>query len=483
MNVEEYLRLSNMTRNSELELISLYNKKQRILEAQSHRAKQAVLELDKMVLVLRQEVNDLKMKIEEQKTMHSETKERKDALSRENDELREMIRGSQRMVLKDHTELEKEINILRKENSQLQDQVTGLQQERDEAEKRKKDLLVENARATQQNTCLMAENGMLLHENERINRVLHAKDAKTAHDIEEAKSELVQRNKELECSNKELGASLLNMQLQYNDLLVKNAEILKNAGTGKNTEKRAAGEASDKCSNGTESSAGERQTAVQKEDVVAILRELLQQNGIRGYGTLTEKMSSQELSGKDPEVNVVGSAHSKSTTKEKDIESKPATQGITRRGRGRPPSKHSRLQPEKALQNIQPVGIENVVLGGSSSEEKDSIREVTVGENKNAQGGVVSSNWARCAKNITPDIRHRTQNEMPLKKKAKSGISAYGTLATKKNEIKEPGDLGGKNMEDVTKDSGATTKEIAKIDNESFFANLTFSSSSPFFKK
>lgn len=479
MNVEEYLRLSNMTRNSELELMSLYNKKQKILEMQSLRAKQAVLEMDRMVLVLRQEVSDLKIRIGEQETMYNETRERNDALRKENNELREMLNGSQGKVLEDHKELEREINVLRKENKRLEGQITKLQQERNEIERRCKDLSVENARITQQNTCLLAKNSTLLYENEQINKDLHAKDAKTVQYIEEAKSELLRRNRELECSNKELGASLLNLQLQYNDLLVKNAEIIKNACTAEKISKQVAVDVGDKCSNGVENAAGNKQMTVQREDVVAILRELLQQNEIDGASRLAEKINRETLSSKNTEECVVDDTNYKNTTKEKGTESKLAISGLTRRGPGRPPSKRSAPQPEKALQKIPQSSAKS---DSSSLEEKDNSRSATVSA-ENVVGSVASSIQAKGAKGTSSaGIKHMVLNEMPLKKKARAGISAYSAL-TKKNEVRDLGDSSAKNTGDAAEDSGLPTKEITKIENESFFANLTFSSSSPFFKK
>lgn len=501
MNVEEYLRLSNMTRNSELELITLYNKKQRILEAQSHRAKQAVLELDRVVLVLRQEVSDLRARMGEQEAVHSDTRERNDALRRENDELREMLRESQKRVQRDHTELEKEIGVLRRENARLEEQATRLQQERDEAERRSKDLSVENARVVQQNTCLRAENSALSHENERLNRDLHLKDAKSAQDMEDAKSELVRRNKELECSNKELGASLLNMQLQYNDLLVKNAEILKNASLGESMEKRVAAEAGGKWGSGAESSAGDSRTVVQREDVAAILRELLQ-NGASGAGALTEKTSGQlpsskdpEASGagaltektsgqlpssKDPEARVVSNGRPKSTTREKGTESKPASSGIARRGPGRPPGKRSAPQPEKLSQKALPA---SAALCSSSSEEKSSGREAAECADKHALSSVAPGAQTESARSMSADTTHKTLNEKPPVKKVRAGMPAYGSLAKRRGAVGRLGGLAAKSTEDAARDSGVPAKEITKIDNESFFANLTFSSSSPFFKK
>lgn len=479
MNVEEYLRLSNMTRNSELELITLYNKKQRILEAQSHRAKQAVLELDRVVLVLRQEVSDLRARMGEQEAVHSDTRERNDALRRENDELREMLRESQKRVQRDHTELEKEIGVLRRENARLEEQATRLQQERDEAERRSKDLSVENARVVQQNTCLRAENSALSHENERLNRDLHLKDAKSAQDMEDAKSELVRRNKELECSNKELGASLLNMQLQYNDLLVKNAEILKNASLGESMEKRVAAEAGGKWGSGAESSAGDSRTVVQREDVAAILRELLQ-NGASGAGALTEKTSGHLPSSKDPEARVVSNGRPKSTTREKGTESKPASSGIARRGPGRPPGKRSAPQPEKLSQKALPA---SAALCSSSSEEKSSGREAAECADKHAQSSVAPGAQTESARSMSADTTHKTLNEKPPVKKVRAGMPAYGSLAKRRGAVGRLGGLAAKSTEDAARDSGVPAKEITKIDNESFFANLTFSSSSPFFKK
>ncbi|KAL0265710.1 UNVERIFIED_CONTAM: hypothetical protein PYX00_011424 [Menopon gallinae] len=462
-----------MTRNSELELISLYGKRQRILESQSRSAK---LELDRVALALRQQISSLETRIRELEAMHSEVKEKSDMLRRENDELRQMLKGSQRKVQRDHAGLEKESSSLRRENTRLEELVARLEQEKERAEGQSRGLLEESARSAEQTARLQAENSALARENERLKRDVRVGSEKAAQDIESARAELERRNRELECSNKELGASLLHMQLQYNDLLVKNAEILKNAcakdGAGR---KHAAEDAGPACG-GEADSVGSGQKAVQREDVVAILRELLNQSSSGG----TDTQASQNVV-----LPAYGAKQPKSSRKEHAVGGRLAAAGLPARGPGRPPGKRPALQPERALPKETPPAGTAVAAPGTlcPPEEKAGDRGDASCANSNAGAAAVPESHARQAACGAAGGGSGEQEAAAPRRRPRAGPPAGRAIAQRLHAAKVLGAVPAKKAAGAAKDTGVPNKEISKIDNESFFANLTFSSSSPFFKK
>lgn len=164
--MDEYLRLATLTRNSEMELVGLYEEKMRIIEHRAVQSRVAEAELEKSVQLLQQEIDELRTQAGE------------------------------------HQGWEGVAETLRREKEDLAKEKAILRASRDEAWAEKKELSQERAR--------------LLKENEELRRELRSKPESDSSE----KEQLLQRAQELEDSNKKLSDSLLEMQIKYNKLLL-----------------------------------------------------------------------------------------------------------------------------------------------------------------------------------------------------------------------------------------------------------------------
>lgn len=165
--MDEYHRLADLTRNSEMELLVLHETREGILSHRLAQAKAVEAELERSVLVLQQEAEALRAEAADARAQGSAAEE-----------------------------LRREMQALARDGDLLR--------------RSKTDSLAERER-------LLQERAVLARENEQLRKELRTR-AEPREDPE--KGRLLLRTRELEESNKRLSDSLLDIQIKYNKLLL-----------------------------------------------------------------------------------------------------------------------------------------------------------------------------------------------------------------------------------------------------------------------
>ena len=402
--MDDYLELSNMTRNAELELLALYDRRSRIqeLSSASQRVKRA--ELLETVSSLEMEIENL----------------RADANN-----------GPARQAARE--ELEKTCGILRSENGDLSGEVQRLSRENKLLLREKTDTERERLSLEQQKNRLLSENGELERSVRDMRKVGTATGEKT-------REAFLLEKKELELSNRTLSRSLEEARRECEELRKKEATGVRNVGRERMLE---------------EEMGGLKSKLEQKDEIISILRDLVKR------GEDTGRQRSEEGGDERSAAGVVPSGQkwadsSASASSDAGPEAAVLPAEKEKRRRGRPPTRKD--------------GVCEEIRGKLGFRDQ---REP--GENK--------------AKRGRPPKRDRDDGNVARSQAL--GVDAAGREAGATGQLGAPKTDGRKlPFTDIMKPGAEKAdtavghkKAVSKIDSESFFANLTFSNSSPYFKK